>query len=172
MREGRISDEVQYDPNGAGIVVTSFAHAVSSSTSTTLRNAAVHPTSSAPPSQPAIGEPGPARISEPVWVQTSDYNGAGSAGYDREALLADARRSIANLSEAAKTLGNGSAERILLLNAIDDAKLALVTNVWQSKWGDVHDFRKRVREGDTASLPASFVAAYTLLRTGQDEPPR
>jgi len=59
-----------------------------------------------------------------------------------------------------------------LLDAIDAAKLALVSTVCQSEWGDVREFRQRVLKGETTSLPAGFVTAYALLRDGQDEPPR
>jgi hypothetical protein len=76
----------------------------------------------------------------------------------RDALRAEARRTIAELSKFPSLLAPGTpdARRTDVLQALRASKLALIRTVWAADWGDFETFRNWVNDGGTDPAPAGI----------------
>ena len=74
----------------------------------------------------------------------------------RDALRAEARLTIAELSKFSSLLAPGTPDsrRIDVVQAVRSSKLALMRTVWDTDWGDFEAFRNWVNEGEIDPAPA------------------
>src|SRR4051794_26740606 len=76
----------------------------------------------------------------------------------RDALRAEARRTIAELSKFSSLLAPGTPDprRTDVLQAVRASKLALIRTVWAADWGDFEIFRNWVNDGAMDPAPAEI----------------
>jgi hypothetical protein len=102
------------------------------------------------------------------------YMGGGTGEFDpakRDALRAEARRTIAELNKLPTLLAVGvpASRRTDVAQAIRDSKLALVGMVWGADWGDFSKFRNWVNDGETDSVPPGIAPeAVTTFRQARE----
>jgi hypothetical protein len=73
----------------------------------------------------------------------------------RDALRAEARRTIAEMSKLPSLLAPGTPDsrRTDVLQAVRVSKLALMRTVWATDWGDFEIFRNWVNDGELDPAP-------------------
>ena len=105
-------------------------------------------------------------------VKVRYMGGAGEADpARREALRAEARRTIAELNKLSSLLPASlpASRRTDVAQAVRESKLALLGMVWGSDWGDFATFRNWVNDGEADPVP-SGISPEAVKTFGQTRP--
>jgi len=89
----------------------------------------------------------------------------------REALRAEARRTIAELNKLPSLLPSSlpASRRTDVAQAVRESKLALLSMVWGPDWGDFPTFRNWVNDGEADPVPAG-ISPEAVKTFGQTRP--